>query len=69
LTLTTGLGVLVVVGKTGTGVIEGVDEEEGSSTGSLGILADVFADEDGVNLHHQRPSYQPSTWRIHHVPS
>jgi hypothetical protein len=69
LTLTTGLGVLVVVGKTGTGVIERVDEEEGSSTGSLGILADVFGNEDGENLHHQRPSYQPSTWRIHHVPS
>jgi hypothetical protein len=36
LTLTTSLGVLVVVGKTGTGVVEGVDEEEGSSTGGLG---------------------------------
>jgi hypothetical protein len=35
LTLTTGLGVLVVVGKTGTGIIEGVDEEEGSGTSSL----------------------------------
>jgi hypothetical protein len=35
LTLTTGLGVLVVVGETGTGVIEGVDEEEGSGTSSL----------------------------------
>jgi hypothetical protein len=35
LTLTTGLGVLVVVGQTGTGVVEGVDEEEGSGTGSL----------------------------------
>ena len=39
LTLTTGLGVLVVVGKTGTGVIEGVDEEEGSSTSGLVLLA------------------------------
>jgi hypothetical protein len=45
LALTTGLGVLVVVGKTGTGVIEGVDEEEGSSTGSLGKLADLFTDQ------------------------
>jgi hypothetical protein len=69
LALTTGLGVLVVVGKTSSGVIEGVDEEEGSSTGSLGILADVLADENGENVHHQRPSYQPSTWRIHHAPS
>jgi hypothetical protein len=42
LTLTTGLGVLVVVGKTGTGVIQGVDEEEGSSTGSLAKLADFY---------------------------
>lgn len=35
LTLTTSLGVLVVVGQTGTGVVEGVDEEKGSGTGSL----------------------------------
>ena len=35
LTLTTSLCVLVIVGKTGTGVIEGVDEEEGSGTSSL----------------------------------
>ena len=35
LTVTTSLGVLVVVGKTSTGVIEGVDEEEGSGTSSL----------------------------------
>jgi hypothetical protein len=35
LTLTTGLGVLGIVGKTGTGVIEGVDEEEGSGTSHL----------------------------------
>merc|ERR1711964_295621 len=34
LTLTTSLCVLVIVGKTGTGVIEGVDEEEGSGTSS-----------------------------------
>ena len=33
LTLTTRLGVLGVVGKTSTGVVEGVDEEEGSGTG------------------------------------
>jgi hypothetical protein len=39
LTLTTRLGVLVVIGKTGTSVIEGVDEEEGSSTGSLGGIS------------------------------
>jgi hypothetical protein len=35
LTLTTLLGGLVVVGKTSTGVVEGVDEEEGSGTSSL----------------------------------
>jgi hypothetical protein len=46
LTLTTSLGVLVVVGETGTGVVERVDEEEGSSTGSLKKLADSFADRD-----------------------
>jgi hypothetical protein len=38
LTLTTSLGVLVVIGKTGTGVIEGVDEEKGGSTGGLRYL-------------------------------
>lgn len=35
LTLTTALGGLGVVGKTGTGIVEGVDEEEGSSTSGL----------------------------------
>lgn len=35
LTFTTLLCALGVVGKTGTGVIEGVDEEEGRSTGGL----------------------------------
>jgi hypothetical protein len=35
LTLTSGLGVLGIVGKTGTGVIEGVDEEEGGGTSHL----------------------------------
>jgi len=35
LTLTTSLGVLVVVGETSTSVVERVDEEKGSSTGSL----------------------------------
>jgi len=35
LTSTTSLGVLVVVRETSTGVIEGVDEEEGGSTGHL----------------------------------
>jgi len=47
LTLTTSLGVLVVVGETGTGVIQGVDEKEGSSTGSLAKLADIFANWTG----------------------
>ena len=46
LTLTTSLGVLVVVGKTGTGVIEGVDEKEGSSTGSLGRISRVIAERE-----------------------
>jgi hypothetical protein len=37
LTLSSGLGGFVVVGKTGTGVVEGVDEEEGGGTsGSSG---------------------------------
>lgn len=35
MTLTTSLGSLGVVGETGTGVIEGVDEEERSGTSSL----------------------------------
>jgi hypothetical protein len=35
LTLTSALGGLGVVGKTGTGVVEGVDEEQGSGTSSL----------------------------------
>lgn len=35
LTVTTALGGLGVVGKTGTGVVERVDEEEGSGTSSL----------------------------------
>lgn len=35
LTLTTFLGALGIVGQTGTGVVKRVDEEEGSSTGSL----------------------------------
>ena len=39
LTVTTLLGGLGVVGKTSTGVVEGVDEEEGSGTGSLLMLA------------------------------
>jgi len=34
LTVTTRLGVLGIVGKTGTGVVKGVDEEERSGTGS-----------------------------------
>lgn len=35
LTVTTTLGVLGVVGQTSTGVVEGVDEEQGSGTSSL----------------------------------
>lgn len=35
LTVTTTLGVLGIVGQTGTGVVEGVDEEQGSGTSSL----------------------------------
>ena len=40
LTVTTSLGVLGVVGETSTGVVEGVDEEEGSGTGHLYDLLD-----------------------------
>jgi hypothetical protein len=35
LAVTALLGRLGVVGETGTGIVEGVDEEEGSGTGSL----------------------------------
>jgi hypothetical protein len=41
LAVTTLLGGLGVVGETGTGVVEGVDEEEGSGTGGLWLLACV----------------------------
>jgi hypothetical protein len=68
LTLTTSLGILVVVGKTGTSVIKGVDEKEGGSTGGLKMLA-VVSSGRRENLHHQRPSYPSSIWRIRHVPS
>lgn len=36
LTLTSSLGGLGVIGQTGTGVVEGVDEKQGGGTGSLG---------------------------------
>lgn len=39
LTLTTLLGGLGIVGKTGTGVVQRVDEEQGSGTGSLGHVS------------------------------
>jgi hypothetical protein len=39
LTVTTLLGVLRVVGETGTGVVEGVDEEQRGGTSSLSMLA------------------------------
>jgi len=35
LTLTTSLGVLAVVGQTGTSIVQGVDEQQGRGTGSL----------------------------------
>lgn len=44
LALTTLLGGLGVVGKTGTGVVEGVDEEEGGGTGSLVIVSRCVCD-------------------------
>lgn len=43
LTVTALLGVLCVVGKTGTGVVEGVDEEEGSGTGSLSGISECWS--------------------------
>jgi hypothetical protein len=64
LTLTRALGGLGVVGKTGTGVVERVDEGEGSGTGSLGEER-----TKRLNVHHQRQGYQPSTWRNRHAPS
>lgn len=42
LTLTSALGGLGVVGETGTGVVEGVDEEEGSSTSGLCVVSISF---------------------------
>lgn len=42
LTVTSTLGRLGVVGKTGTGVVEGVDEQEGSGTSGLFGLDDVL---------------------------
>lgn len=42
LTVTTTLGGLGVVGQTGTGVVEGVDEEEGSGTSSLHLSESLF---------------------------
>lgn len=42
LTVTTTLGRLGVVGQTSTGVVERVDEEEGSGTSSLQLLAFLF---------------------------
>jgi len=44
LTVTTLLGVLSIVGKTGTGIVERVDEEERSSTGSLFLLLENFSE-------------------------
>lgn len=69
LALTTGLGVLVVVGETGTGVIEGVDEEEGSGTSSLQKIRFGLEIRRGGSLLHRKPSYRPSTLRIRHAPS
>ena len=74
LALTTLLGGLGVVGKTGTGVVEGVDEEEGGGTGGLEVhMLDKLFSMVGrwicKNLHHQRPSYRPSTSSSHHAPS
>jgi hypothetical protein len=47
LTVTTSLGVLVVVGQTGTGVIQRVDEQEGSGTSSLGKISSRSRGERG----------------------
>jgi hypothetical protein len=69
LAVTTLLGVLCVVGETGTGVVEGVDEEEGSGTSSLFRLASSDMSKSKKNLHHRMPSYPSSTWRNHHAPS
>jgi hypothetical protein len=69
LTVTTLLGRLGVVGETGTGVVKGVDEEEGSGTGGLILLAIVLIRDLRLYLHHRRPSYRPSTWRNRHAPS
>jgi hypothetical protein len=46
LTCTTGLGVLVVVGETGTGVIERVHEKKGGSTSQLQKIRILFRIEE-----------------------
>jgi hypothetical protein len=69
LTVTTLLGVLSIVGKTGTGIVERVDEEERSSTGSLMVVSQVNPIMAHGDLHHRRPGYPSSTWRNHHAPS
>jgi hypothetical protein len=68
LTVTALLGVLCVVGKTGTGVVEGVDEKQGSGTSSLyGQFCEI--ELIWKYLHHRRLSYRPSIWRNRHDPS
>lgn len=77
LTLTGALGGLGIVGKTGTGVIQRVDEQHRSSTGSLQAWSVLLRScvqtirhlGDGENIHHRKPGYQPSTWRNRHAPS
>lgn len=76
LTLTTLLGGLGIVGKTGTGVVQRVDEEQGSGTSGLGVVVSTsiesqwrWSQSAGENIHHQRPGYQPSTWRNRPSPS
>jgi hypothetical protein len=75
LTLATLLGGLGVVGKTGTGVVQGVDEEQGSGTSGLRSWSVHISGRGtliwgaGENLHHRRPGYRPSTWRNRPSPS
>lgn len=72
LTLTTLLGGLGIVGKTGTGVVQRVDEEQGSGTSGLKNMSVNKPSLDEVfreNLHHRRPGYRPSTWRNRPSPS
>ncbi len=69
LTLSASLGVLGIVRKTRTGVIERVDEKEGRSSSSLDGVNCLQFVYRYLNSHHRKPNCPSSTWRIHRAPS